>query len=282
MKKDKFNVLGELLRNADAILIGAGAGMSTSAGCTYSGPRFETRFGDFIAKYGFTDMYTASFFDFPTQEEFWAFWSRMIYYERYLPVPKPQVFENLMKLVKDKDYFVLTTNGDHIFQRMGFDKYHMFYTQGDFGLWQCKKPCHQKTYDNEEIVMEMFEKQRDMKIPTELIPRCPVCGGVMYPNLRGGNWFVQDEGWYNAAQRYEDFVEKHKNSKIIYLDLGTGYNTPGIIKIPFMQMTLQNKNATYVTINMGQAHTHPMIAKRSIAINDDIGAALETLVEVME
>ena len=205
----------------------------------------------------------------------------MIYYKRYCPVPKPEVFENLLKVVEGKDYFVLTTNVDHVFQRMGFDKSRLFYTQGDLGLWQCKKPCHHKTYDNEEQIMEMFEKQQNMQIPTDLIPHCPVCGGVMSPNLRADSTFVQDRGWYKAAERYEDFVVKHRHSNIVYLDLGTGYNTPGIIKYPFIHMTNNNENANYVIINLGQADINSQIADRSLAFNDDIGAVLQKLVEVM-
>lgn len=281
MSSDKIERLKAALKEADSVLVGAGSGLSTSAGYTYSGERFEHHFPDFISKYGFRDEYSASFFDFPNQEEFWAFWSRMIYYERYAPIPKPQVFADLLSLVKDKDYFVITTNADHIFQRTGFDKQRLFYTQGDFGLWQCKRPCHQKTYDNEETVMKMFHEQRDMKVPSELVPRCPKCGGIMYPNLRGGSWFVQDEGWYVAAERYDAYVKAHKDSRIVYLDLGTGYNTPTIIKFPFMQMTMQNKNATYVSINFGQADVPLPLKKRGIGINNDIGNILRDLVEEM-
>ncbi|MBO5160436.1 MAG: Sir2 silent information regulator family NAD-dependent deacetylase [Lachnospiraceae bacterium] len=280
MRVDNIFNLKDVLDAADAVLVGAGAGLSASAGCVYSGERFENRFGDFIEKYGFKDMYSASFFDFPKQEEFWAFWSRMTYYERYCPVPKPRVFEDLLHLIEKKDYFVLTTNGDHIFQRMGFDKKRLFYTQGDFGLWQCKKPCHQETYDNETEVLEMFEQQRNMEIPSELIPKCPKCGGFMYPNLRGGSWFVQDEGWYQAAAAYEAFVGKHKNSKIVYLDLGTGCNTLGIIKLPFMQMTRYNKKAVYVAINTNPIYAPPWLEKQSIVIKDDIGNALQKMVEL--
>ncbi len=282
MISEKMKKLSEAIREADTIFIGAGSGLSTSAGYIYTGERFERHFSDFIIKYGFKDGYSASFFDFPTQEEFWAFWSRMIYYERYASVPKAKVFEDLLTLVKDKEYFILTTNADHIFQRTGFDKKRLFYTQGDFGLWQCKKPCHQKTYDNKEIVIKMFQEQRDMKVPKELIPHCPKCGGVMYPNLRGGSWFVQDEGWYAASNRYANFVKNHQTGKVVYLDLGTGYNTPTIIKFPFMQMAYANKDATYVSINYGEAEIPLSLKKRGIGINNDIGIILRELVEINE
>jgi len=269
--------LREALQAADAVVIGAGAGLSVSAGYTYSGERFNRHFADFIVKYGFGDEYSASFYNFPTQEEFWAFWSRIIYYERYAPIPKPQVFKDLLRIVADKDYFVITTNADHLFQRTGFDKQRLFYTQGDYGLWQCRKPCHQQTYDNESQVMQMFHEQSDMRIPSELIPRCPVCGGEMYPNLRGGSWFVQDEGWYAAADRYQAFMDSHTKGKVVYLDLGTGGNTPAIIKYPFMQRTFANSDATYVSINFGEAYAPLVIRRRSICINNDIATVLSDI-----
>jgi len=282
MSIGKLARLAEAIQDADAVMVGAGSGLSASAGFLYYGERFEHHFSDFIIKYGFRDEYSASFFDFPTEEEFWAFWSRVIYYERYAPIPKPQVFADLLALIENKDYFVITTNTDHTFQRTGFDKQRLFYTQGDYGLWQCRRPCHQKTYDNEETVRQMFEQQRYMKVPSDLIPRCPRCGGPMYPNLRGGSWFVQDEGWHEAQRRYEAFAKAHRSGKVVYLDLGTGNNTPIIIKIPFMQMALRNPEATYASINFGQADVTPLLGKRGIAINDDIGIVLKELMEDMQ
>ena len=223
--------LFQALQSADAVVVGAGAGLSTSAGFTYNGERFQKYFFDFIEKYGFTDMYTAGFHAFPTEEEKWAYWSRHIYYNRYVPAPKP-VYDNLLKLVLDKDYFVITTNVDHQFQKAGFDKQRLFYTQGDYGLFQCSKPCHQKTYDNEDVVMRMIAEQENLRIPSELIPRCPVCGEKMRVNLRSDDTFVEDEGWHKAAQRYLDFVNGHQHGKILYWDLGIGSNTPTIIKLP--------------------------------------------------
>ena len=213
------------IETADAILIGAGAGLSTSAGFLYNGDRFEKNFSDFHKKYGITDMYSGGFYPYDTLEEYWAWWSRQIWINRYdSGVGKP--YTDLLELVKDKDYFVLTTNVDHQFQLAGFDKKRLFYTQGDYGLWQCSKACHNKTYDNEEAVREMMAAQKDMKIPTELIPKCPVCGAPMTMNLRCDDKFVQDEGWYVAANRYEDFIRRHSNSHILFLELGVGMNTP--------------------------------------------------------
>ena len=269
--------LQEALLEADAIIVGAGAGLSTSAGFTYSGERFQRHFADFIRQYGFTDMYSAGFYPFPSEEEHWAYWSRHIYYNRYVPAPKP-VYDNLLKLVQDKDYFVITTNVDHQFQKAGFDKKRLFYTQGDYGLFQCAKPCHQKTYDNEELVKRMIAEQMDMRIPSELIPRCPVCGGPMKVNLRADETFVEDEGWHAASERYTEFILRHKDGKVLFLDLGSGGNTPVIFKIPFIRWTMQNPNAIYATVNLGEAFTVDQIADRSIVINADIGEVLETLI----
>ncbi len=268
--------LQESLRETDAIIVGAGAGLSTSAGFTYSGERFKQHFSDFIGKYGFTDMYSAGFYPFPSEEEHWAYWSRHIYYNRYVPAPKP-VYDNLLKLLKDKDYFVITTNVDHQFQKAGFDKQRLFYTQGDYGLFQCAKPCHQKTYDNEELVKRMIAEQMDMRIPSELIPRCPVCGGPMKVNLRADETFVEDEGWHAASERYTEFIRRHKDGKVLFLDLGSGGNTPVIFKIPFIRWTMQNPNATYVTVNLGEAFTVDQIADRSIVIDADINDVLNQL-----
>lgn len=261
---------------ADAILIGAGAGLSASAGFDYAGERFERYFSDFHKKYGITDMYSGGFYPFETLEEYWAWWSRHILVNRYdCPVGKP--YRDLLKLLKCKDYFVLTTNVDHQFQRAGFDKNRLFYTQGDYGLWQCSKPCHDKTYDNEETVRAMAEQQKDMKIPTALIPKCPVCGAPMTMNLRCDNSFVQDESWYAAANRYEDFIHRHSNSQILFLELGVGMNTPVIIKYPFWQMTSQNPNAVYACINQGQAFCPQDIRQQAICINADIGDTLSSI-----
>ena len=268
--------LRKTLREADAVVVGAGAGLSTAAGFTYSGERFLQHFADFIGKYGFTDMYSAGFYPFPTEEEKWAYWSRHIYYNRYVPAPKP-VYDNLLKLLKDKDYFVITTNVDHQFQKAGFDKQRLFYTQGDYGLFQCAKPCHQKTYDNEEVVKRMIAEQMDLRIPSELVPKCPVCGGRMEVNLRSDETFVEDEGWHAASERYADFIRRHLHDNILFLDLGSGGNTPIVFKIPFIRWTMQNPNAVYATVNLGEAFTVDQIADRSIVINGDIGEILEKL-----
>lgn len=270
--------LKEEIDKADAILIGAGSGLSTSAGFTYSGERFQKYFGDLIEKYGFSDMYSAGFYPFDTREEQWGYWSRHVYVNRYMDPPKP-VYDNLLKLIEDKNYFVLTTNVDHCFQKAGFNKQRLFYTQGDYGLWQCEKPCHQKTYDNEEMLKAMYFGQKDGKIPTELLPKCPVCGGHMSMNLRADKNFVEDAGWDAAAERYQEFLGAHERDQILYLELGVGANTPAIIKYPFWRKTYQNQNACYACINLGEAICPTEIQSRSICIDADIGEALAYLLE---
>lgn len=273
---DKISRLKQELNTADAVVIGAGAGLSTSAGFTYSGERFQKYFGDFITKYGFRDMYSGGFYPFDSLEEHWAYWSRYITINRYLDAPKP-VYSDLFQLVQEKDYFVLTTNVDHQFQKAGFDKHRLFYTQGDYGLWQCSKPCHPKTYDNEVIVKKMLAEQKDMKIPTELVPYCPVCGAPMSMNLRADNTFVEDDGWHAAARRYEDFLRRHEGEHILFLELGVGGNTPVIIKYPFWRMTYQNPKVVYACVNLSEAYCPKEIQKRSICIDGDIGYCLREL-----
>lgn len=268
--------LAEVIKNAEGILIGAGAGLSTSAGLTYSGERFEKYFRDFREKYGIRDMYSGGFYPFETLEEYWAWWSRHIFVNRYMKAPTP-VYDDLLRIVEEKDYFVLTTNVDHQFQMAGFDKERLFYTQGDYGLWQCSKPCHQKTYDNEETVREMIEQQKEMRIPSEQIPRCPKCGRPMTMNLRSDDTFVEDEGWHAAASRYEAFLRRYSGKHILYLELGVGMNTPGIIKYPFWQMTARNPQAVYACVNKGEAYVPKEIVERSIWIDGDIGEVLECL-----
>lgn len=257
------------IETADAIVIGAGSGLSTAAGFTYSGERFEKYFSDFIEKYQFRDMYSGGFYPFESLEEHWAYWSRYIYINHYMDVDNG-TYKGFFKLVKDKDYFVLTTNVDHQFQKAGFDKHRLFYTQGDYGLFQCSQLCCQETYDNEACIQDMLKTQKNMRIPTELIPHCPKCGKPMTMNLRADDTFVQDKGWYRAAERYEEFLRRHKNLHILFLELGVGYNTPAIIKYSFWQMTAKNSKAVYACVNFGEAFCPKQIQSQAICINIDI------------
>ena len=268
--------LRKALKEAQAVVIGAGAGLSISAGFTMSGPRFYEHFQDFADAYGFQDMYSGGFYPFDTLEEYWAYWSRYIELNRYSPARYP-VYERLLELVQGKDYFVITTNVDHQFQRAGFDHHRLFYMQGDYGLWQCSVPCHQKTYDNEAIVHEMVRSQTDLRIPSRLIPRCPRCGKPRSMHLRIDATFVEDPGWHAAARRYGEFLRRHAHKKTLFLELGVGLNTPGIIKYPFWQMTAQNPNAVYACLNLKDAAAPREIVERSICIQGDIGEALRVL-----
>ena len=268
--------LREALDGADAVVIGAGAGLSTSAGFTYSGERFEKYFSDFEEKYHFHDMYSGGFYPYATPEEFWGYWSRYIFINRYLDPPKP-VYSDLLDLVRGKDYFVLTTNVDHCFQKAGFDKKRLFYTQGDYGLFQCSVPCRQETFDNEEIVRMMVDEQKDGKIPSYLVPVCPHCGKPLTLNLRSDDRFAEDEGWHLAAARYADFLRTREGQKILFLELGVGYNTPVIIKYPFWNMTDRNPRATYACVNYGEADAPEQIRDRSICVRGDVGEVLTAL-----
>lgn len=269
----KIKRLKEEIKTSDAIVIGAGAGLSTAAGFTYNGGRFQKYFGDFVEKYGFADMYEGGFYLFESLEEHWAYWSRYIYINRYMDIDNG-TYKSLFNLIKDKDYFVLTTNVDHQFQKAGFDKRRLFYTQGDYGLFQCSEACNNKTYNNEEIIRKMFSEQKNMRIPSELVPKCPKCGRPMTVNLRADDKFVQDDNWYRARERYNDFLCRHQNMHVLFLELGVGFNTPIIIKYPFWQMTAKNPNAFYACINYGEAFCPDEIMDRSLCINEDIHSIL--------
>ena len=290
-REERIELLKNEIQNADAVVIGAGAGLSTSAGFTYSGERFEKYFFDFIKEYGIRDIYSGGFYPFPDDEIHWAWWARHIYFNRYVKAPKP-VYDELFSLLKDKDYFVITTNVDHQFQKAGFDKKRLFYTQGDYGLFQSVNPKIQKTYDNEEWVMKAMEAQgfvKDengvfsipasreifMKIPVELIPKCPDDGSDMTTNLRADSSFVEDEGWYTAAEKYSEFLENHENMHVLFLELGVGANTPVIIKYPFWYMVMENTKAVYVCINYQEAFCPNELEERSICIDGDIGEVLK-------
>lgn len=294
--------LHEILDSAECVVVGAGSGLSASAGFSYSGGRFKKYFSDFEAKYHFHDMYSGGFADFSSLEENWAYWSRFIYINRYMDAPLP-VYEKLFELVRGKDYFIITTNVDHCFQKAGFDKKRLFYTQGDYGLFQCCVPCHKKTYNNEETVRKMLvsqgfgfkdsENKKDgeimfpenplkMEIPPELVPHCPVCGKPMSMNLRCDGTFVEDDGWHEAARRYQDFLEKHTNTRTLFLELGVGGNTPGIIKYPFWNLVHQNKNAFYASLNMEKEEIPIEIKARSVLIKGDIFRTIGNLDGMIE
>lgn len=273
MNKDYLTRIDDakkLINNADFVIVGAGAGLSTAGGFEYSGKTFDKYFKDFGDKYGIKDMYSGGFYPFATPEEQWAFWSRYVYVNRYLSTQPNPIYASLFDLVRDKDYFVVTTNVDHQFQIAGFDKSRLYYMQGDFGLFQCSVPCHNKTYDNKELILQMVQQQKNMRIPTNLIPTCPVCGKPMTMNLRSDDNFVQDDGWYAHAKAYQDFVDKTKNKKLVLLEIGVGYNTPTIIKYPFERMTYFDKDANLIRINKDYAVCPDEIRDKTILFNEDL------------
>jgi len=290
---ERILLLREKLAQAEAVMIGAGAGLSTAAGFVYSGERFERYFGDFGRKYGFRDMYSGGFYPYKTQEEFWAYWSRYIWVNRYMNAPGT-VYDDLYRAVGEKDYFVLTTNVDHCFQKAGFRKDRLFYTQGDYGLFQCSKPCHQNTYDNEETIRKMvlsqgFEIGQDgaltllagqkpfMSVPSDLLPRCPVCGRPMTMNLRSDDRFVEDAGWQHAAAAYEAWLTAHQDKRVLFLEIGVGYNTPGIIKYNFWQQVYRNEKAAYACLNMEEAPVPQEIRERAIVLGGDSAQIIREL-----
>ena len=279
--QNELRQLRQAISSADAVMIGAGAGLSASAGFSYAGERFEKYFSDFRMRYGFEDMYTGGFFPYRTLEEYWSYWSRFVWINRYHDAPK-QVYADVLSLVKDKEYFVLTTNVDHCFQKAGVNKDRLFYTQGDYGLFQCSVPCHDATYDNERAIRQMVAQQEDMHVSSALIPRCPRCGKPMTMNLRSDDRFVEDEGWRRAAAKYELFLEQYRDKRILFLELGVGYNTPVIIKYPFWQMTMSNPAAFYVCINNGQAVCPSEITEQSLCLNEDIGSVVRALLKGAE
>ncbi len=286
-------ILRSELDSAEAVVIGAGAGLSTSAGFIYTGERFERWFPDFIREYGIRDMYSGGFFPYPSKEIFWAYWARYIYINRYMDPPKP-VYEDLLSLVKDRDYFVITTNVDHCFQKAGFSRDRLFYTQGDYGLFQSTDPRNRRTYENEDWVARamraqgfaggdggIFEPPADgrikMEIPSSLIPKCPDDGADMTMNLRSDDSFVEDEGWHRAAAAYAAFLKKHEGSHILFLEIGVGMNTPVIIKYPFWQMTDENPKAFYACLNRDEAYCPDRIRRRSVCIGGDSGEVIKLL-----
>ena len=291
-REENIQRLKSEIETADAIVIGAGAGLSTAAGLTYSGERFERYFSDFKERFGITDMYSGGFYPFPDDETRWAWWARHIYYNRYIEAPEP-VYQKFFELVRDKDYFVITTNVDHQFQRAGFDKKRLFYTQGDYGLFQSVNPSIRKTYDNEEWVMQAMEAQGFiknaegvfhipqsgvvMKIPAALIPKSMDDGSPLTMNLRADDSFVEDEGWHRASAAYSDYIRRHENLHTLYFEIGVGANTPVIIKYPFWQMTNDNQKAVYACLNYNEAFCPKQIEKQSICLDGDAGVILDLI-----
>lgn len=277
--ESQIHAAAELIKNADAVIIGAGAGASTAAGLSYSGKRFTDNFSEFIEKYGkayMTDMYAAGFYPFSSEEAKWGYWSKHALMNRFTTPPFP-LYKELYDIVKDKEYFVLTTNVDHQFLKAGFSDSRIFATQGDYGEIQCQRGCHQKVYDAEELFIQMDEARKDCLIPSGLVPKCPVCGGNMAMHLRCDNYFVEDEAWHESADRYADFLADIKGKKVALLELGVGFNTPIIIRFPFEKLVRENETYSLIRLNMDEAVVPENFGSRAIGIGGDMAKAISDL-----
>jgi len=274
--KERIKKASDALKNAEYILIGAGSGLSDAAGLKYSGKRFTDRFPDFIEKYGMEDLYSSSFYPFETMEEKWAYWARHISLNRF-ETPATELYKKLYQLTRKKKYFVLTTNVEHQFWKAGFPDEKIFATQGDYGYIQCAFGCHAKLYDNEELIADMLKHTKECKIPSELVPKCPVCGGKMDVNLRKDEHFVQDEAWDNACNNYKSFLKEIEDKKIVFMELGVGFNTPSIIRYPFEQMTYVNPNATLIRLNRDYPDGAVENEDKTIVFDEDIMEVISTL-----
>ncbi len=274
--ENQIKQAAELIKNADAVIIGAGAGASTAAGIQYGGKRFTDNFSEFIEKYGsdyMTDMYAAGFYPYPSEEAKWGYWSKHAIMNRFEPPALP-LYTQLYDIVKDKEYFVLTTNVDHQFFKAGFDENRIFATQGDYGKIQCQRACHPKTYDAKDLFYKMDAVRSDCLIPSDLVPKCPVCGGKMAMHLRCDNYFVEDEAWHEAADRYAEFLESSKGEKVVLLELGVGFNTPIIIRFPFEKLVRENKDYSLIRLNMDEAVVPKSFGKRAIGIGGDMARTI--------
>lgn len=274
--QNRIDKLHSLIQAAECVIVGGGSGLSSAAGLTYSGERFTANFGDFIKRYDLTDMYSAAFYPFKTQEEKWAYWSRHILLNRWQPPALP-LYQTLFELVGDKDYFVITTNVDAQFYKAGFAQDRVFAVQGDYGKLQCAKGCQDTLYDSQNLVRRMVSEQKDCRVPSALVPKCPVCGGEMEVNIRKDLYFVQDKTWYAAKKRYEDFYDRACGKNTVLLELGAGYNTPTIIRFPFERMVYENKGVFLVRMNTQYPEAIPENAAKTLSFGEDISAVFDRI-----
>lgn len=276
MNIENYSKIKELIKNADAILIGAGAGLSSSAGIDYSKYSFSKNFPELVKAYGMTDMYTSSFYDFDSEEERWSYWAKHINYSFIAPPPL-KTYKELYELVKNKNYFVITTNVDGQFEKSGFDKTRVFEVQGSYGKMQCSVGCHNRVYDNTKLVKKMLECKDNLKIDKELIPKCPVCGKNMEINIRKDSFFIEDDNWHYLNDNYEKFIKNNIDKKMILIELGVGFNTPGIIRYPFDQLAYKYDNVTLIRINNKYPEILLKSKGKSISIAEDCTEAIKML-----
>ncbi len=275
---EKIKIAREKINEADAVVIGAGAGLSAAAGLDYSGPKFKKEFADYIERYHFPDLYSSSFYDFPTEEERWARWARHIDYARFRPEAFP-LYRELLELVVDRNYFVITTNVDAQFRKAGFDPSKIFEVQGDYGLMQCAVGCHPKVYSDKETVDEIIKHFHDLTVDPQYVPVCPVCGGNMDVHVRKNQFFVQDEHWAKAAENYDNFMTRYaEKGKVVLLELGIGFNTPAIIRYPFEQITYRNPEATLIRLNSEYPHGPRETAARTISFTENMATVISALI----
>lgn len=277
--EEQIRSAARAMKEAEYILIGAGAGLSAAAGLTYGGKRFQENFPEFIEKYGMTDMYSAGFYPFPDEEAKWGYWSKHVYVNRIEPSALP-LYQKLYQLVRDKEYFVITTNADHQFYKAGFGEEKIFATQGDYGLIQCRRGCHKKVYDDIDMMKQMHQARRDCRIPSYMVPKCPVCGGPMNMNLRCDQFFVEDEAWQEAEKRFGQFLDACRNKRTVLLELGIGFNTPMIIRFPFEKLAGERKNMTLIRLNRDEAIVPESLGERAIGISSDMAGSLEDIFNV--
>lgn len=277
--KEQIKAAAAALEEAECVLMGAGAGLSAAAGLTYSGKRFAEHFPEFIEKYGMTDMYSAGFYPFPDEEARWGYWSRHVCVNRIEPEALP-LYKKLYELIKDKKYFVLTTNADHQFYKAGYGEDKIFATQGDYGLIQCRRGCHPKTYDDREMMIQMDQAEKDCRIPSYMVPKCPVCGGPMAMNLRCDQYFVEDAAWHEAEERFGMFLSECRKKKVVLLELGIGFNTPTIVRFPFEKLARENRNMTLLRLNLNEAVVPESLGGRAIGINADMEKSISDILHI--
>lgn len=271
--KKEIAILLEKIEQSDAICIGAAAGMSTASGQRHhyeSDSNFKKYFSEFEKKYGFQGTFNGFYYPYKTAEERGAFMITALKLQFDLPVG--ETYENLYELVKNKNYFVVTTNQDMQFHHL-FPDEKVGTIQGDNAYFQCRRPCHDGLYSSREIVERLYEKIKDCKIPSELIPRCPKCGGELEPWVRGYT-FLEGKKYKEQYKKWEDFLHNNLHKKILFLELGVGRMTPMFIREPFWNFTDQLPQAYYVAVNPKDACMPEELEGKGTIIYEDIAAVL--------
>ena len=276
---ERIDLLRQAIKEADNIIIGAGSGLSTAAGIDYAGEDFRREFAPWIERYGITDLYTSSFYPFETEEEKWAYWAKHIWFSRYR-TGATDLYKLLYSIFNSQfsifNLFVVTTNVDGQFELAGFPKERIFATQGDYCYFQPASGTPKTLIDNREWVMRVLPMIKDCSISTEMIPTMPD-GAPVAMNLRVDESFVEDFHWHQQAKRYTDFVQQASQGNLLLLEFGIGYNTPGIIRLPFEQMAQKFPNTTLVRFNRDNPEPYIQELPRFVAFTEDIATILQQL-----